>query len=51
MKLAAARAIAQAVPETELRPDFIVPSVFDKTVPQRVAAWVAEAAIAEGVVR
>jgi malate dehydrogenase (oxaloacetate-decarboxylating) len=51
MKLAAAEAIADAIPLSELRPDFIIPSVFDTTVAPRVAAAVAEVAIAEGVVR
>ncbi len=51
MKLAAAEAIAESIPLSELRPDFIIPSVFDTTVAPRVAAAVAAAAIAEGVVR
>ena len=51
MKLAAARAIADSVPDAELREDRIMPSVFDKSVSQRVAAAVAAAAIAEGVCR
>ncbi len=51
MKLAAASAIADSIPHDELRPDFIVPSVFDKSVPVKVAAAVAEAAVADGVIR
>jgi malate dehydrogenase (oxaloacetate-decarboxylating) len=51
MKLAAAEAIAEAIPLGDLREDFIIPSVFDTTVAPRVAAAVAAAAIAEGVVR
>jgi malate dehydrogenase (oxaloacetate-decarboxylating) len=51
MKLAAADAIADSVSEEELAPDFIVPSVFDKTVPLRVAQAVAAAARADGVCR
>jgi len=51
MKVAAATAIAQAVPVDELRPDFIVPSVFDTTVAELVAAAVAEAAVLDGVTR
>jgi malate dehydrogenase (oxaloacetate-decarboxylating) len=51
MKLAAASAIADAVPSDELARDFIVPSVFDTTVAPKVAERVAAAAIAEGVVR
>jgi malate dehydrogenase (oxaloacetate-decarboxylating) len=51
MKLAAAKAIAACVSEDELRPDHIVPSVFDVRVAPRVAEAVAQAAIDEGVVR
>jgi malate dehydrogenase (oxaloacetate-decarboxylating) len=51
MKLAAAGAIALAVPEEELRADFIVPSVFDKSVATLVAHAVADAARREGVIR
>ena len=51
MKLAAALAIAESVPADELAPDFIVPSVFDKSVSQRVAAAVRQAAIDDGVSR
>jgi malate dehydrogenase (oxaloacetate-decarboxylating) len=51
MKLAAAKAIAACVSPDELRADHIVPSVFDVRVAPRVAEAVAEAAVAEGVVR
>ncbi|MEL6983798.1 MAG: NAD-dependent malic enzyme, partial [Actinomycetota bacterium] len=51
MKLAAALAIAESIPGDQLAPDFIVPSVFDKSVSQRVAAAVAQAAIEDGVSR
>jgi malate dehydrogenase (oxaloacetate-decarboxylating) len=51
MKLAAAEAIAESIPERELREDFIIPSVFDTTVAPRVAKAVADAAVAEGVCR
>ncbi len=51
MKLAAAAAIADSVRPDQLTADFIVPSVFDKTVPQRVAEAVAKAAIADGICR
>ena len=51
MKLAAAHAIAAAVPDEELSPGYIVPSVFNKRVVELVAAAVAEAAVADGVVR
>ena len=50
MKLAAARAIAEVVGD-EVRPDYIVPSVFDQRVGPLVAERVAEAAVAEGVCR
>ncbi len=51
MKLAAAAAIADSVSPEELSPDFIVPSVFDKSVPMRVAEAVRAAAVADGVAR
>ena len=51
MKLAAAIAIAESVTPAELNANFIVPSVFDRSVVARVAPAVAAAAIAEGVVR
>jgi malate dehydrogenase (oxaloacetate-decarboxylating) len=51
MKLAAANAIASAVGDDELAPDFIIPSVFDKHVVGLVARAAAEAALLEGVVR
>jgi malate dehydrogenase (oxaloacetate-decarboxylating) len=50
MKLAAAKAIAEVVGD-EVRPDYIVPSVFDTRVGPLVAEYVAEAAVAEGVCR
>ena len=50
MKLAAARAIAEVVGD-DVRPDYIVPSVFDSRVGPLVAEYVAEAAVAEGVCR
>jgi malate dehydrogenase (oxaloacetate-decarboxylating) len=50
MKLAAAEAIA-AVAEDDLAVDHIVPSPFDPRVAIEVAAAVAEAAVADGVVR
>ncbi|MDP1821163.1 MAG: NAD-dependent malic enzyme [Acidimicrobiales bacterium] len=50
MKLAAARAIAEVVGD-EVRPDYIVPSVFDQRVGPLVAERVAEAAVADGVCR
>ena len=51
MKLAAAKAIADSVTDDELTPEFIVPSVFDKSVPYKVAEAVANAALADKVCR
>jgi malate dehydrogenase (oxaloacetate-decarboxylating) len=49
MKIAAARAIADIIPEDHIRPDYIIPSVFDKRVATDVAKAVANAAIESGV--
>jgi malate dehydrogenase (oxaloacetate-decarboxylating) len=46
MLVAAARAIADAVDPEQLNESFIVPSVFDKAVPEAVAAAVAAVATA-----
>jgi malate dehydrogenase (oxaloacetate-decarboxylating) len=51
MKLAAARAIASVIPESDLGPEYIVPSVFNRQVSPAVAEAVAKAAIASGVAR
>ena len=51
MKLAAAGAIAAAVPEFELSAEYIIPTVFQKDVVHDVAAAVARAAVADGVAR
>ena len=51
MKLAAVYAIAELIPEEELREDYVVPTVFDKRVAPAVAAAVAGAAIKTGVAR
>jgi malate dehydrogenase (oxaloacetate-decarboxylating) len=51
MKLAAASAIAHAIPDSALGEDYIVPSLFDKTVVPRVARAVAAAARETGVAR
>ncbi|HVM09434.1 MAG TPA: NAD-dependent malic enzyme [Acidimicrobiales bacterium] len=51
MKLAAAEAIANSVPEDELSAGYIVPSVFNKHVADMVATAVAEQARLDGVVR
>jgi malate dehydrogenase (oxaloacetate-decarboxylating) len=49
MKMAAARAIAAIVDESELREDYIIPSVFNRDVAPAVAAAVAEQARASGL--
>ena len=49
MKIAAARAIADIIPADHIRPDYIIPSVFDKRVAADVAKAVAKAAIEGGV--
>jgi malate dehydrogenase (oxaloacetate-decarboxylating) len=51
MKLAAAHAIARVIPEEELLPDYIVPSVFNRQVAESVSHAVAEAAVTSGVAR
>ncbi len=51
MKLAAAQAIAQVIPDNTLSEDYIIPSVFDKEVVARVARAVAAAARTSGVAR
>ncbi len=51
MEVAAARAIAATISDDELAADYIVPSVFNRTVAPAVAAAVAEAAERSGVAR
>ena len=51
MKVAAAKAIASLIPESELRADNIIPSAFDPRVAKAVAAAVAQAARETGVAR
>ncbi|MGE5528172.1 MAG: NAD(P)-dependent malic enzyme [Patescibacteria group bacterium] len=51
MKLAAAYAIAELIPESELRPDYIIPKPFDPRVAPNVARAVAKAAMDSGVAR
>jgi malate dehydrogenase (oxaloacetate-decarboxylating) len=51
MKLAAAHAIARVIPEAELHPDYIIPSVFNRRVAESVADAVATAAVASGAAR
>jgi malate dehydrogenase (oxaloacetate-decarboxylating) len=51
MKMAAAHAIAAIVDDSELREDYIIPSVFNRDVAPAVAAAVAEQARAAGTAR
>ncbi len=51
IKIAAADAIAGVISESELHPDYIVPSVFDRRVATAVAESVARVAIETGVAR
>ncbi len=51
MKMAAAHALADLIPENELSEDYIIPKAFDKRVGPAVAAAVAEAARRTGVAR
>jgi malate dehydrogenase (oxaloacetate-decarboxylating) len=51
MKLAAAHAIAESIPEDHLTEDYIVPSVFERRVVRAVARAVARAAHDSGVAR
>src|SRR5262249_38658346 len=51
MKIAAARAIAELVDDSELSPDFLIPDSLDLRVPPHVAAAVAEAANASDLAR
>jgi len=51
MKVAAAEALAGIVSKNELSEEYITPSVFDRRVPEAVAAAVADAAVRTGVAR
>ena len=51
MKVAAASAIAACGSDDELHPGYVVPSVFDRSVAPAVAVAVADAAVADGVIR
>ena len=51
MKIAAAEAIANVIPESELRPDYIIPDSFNPHVKDAVASAVSEAARRTGVAR
>ncbi len=49
MNLAAARAIASVITDDELHEEYVIPSVFNRSVVELVSAAVAEAAVATGV--
>jgi malate dehydrogenase (oxaloacetate-decarboxylating) len=51
MKLAAAHALAAIVSKNELSDEYIIPSMFDRRVPEAVASAVAEAAVKCGLAR
>jgi malate dehydrogenase (oxaloacetate-decarboxylating) len=51
MKIAAAMAIANFIPEDEVAPDYIIPSAMNFKVPPQVAGAVAKAAIDGGLAR
>ena len=51
MKVAATRAIANMIPDDELREDYVIPGAFDINVAPTVAAAVAKAAMDSGVAR
>ncbi len=51
MKLAAAHAIASLITDSELHPEYVIPSVFDKRVADAVSRHVEEAAYSTGVAR
>lgn len=51
MKIAAANAIASVIPNEEVLPDYVVPSVFDRRVVKAVAEAVSKAAVDSGVAR
>lgn len=51
MKVAAAKAIAGLISESELSPEYVIPDPFDKRVAPAVARAVAKAAIDSGVAR
>ena len=49
MNLAAARAIASVITDDELSEEYVIPSVFNKSVVEQVATAVADAAVRSGV--
>ena len=51
MEQAAAQALADVIPEGDLRPDYIIPDAFDFRVPPAVAAAVARSAMETGIAR
>ena len=51
MNVAASHALATVIPDEELAPDYVIPSVFNRDVTPPVAAAVAEAAERDGVPR
>ncbi|NCC36144.1 MAG: NAD-dependent malic enzyme, partial [Chloroflexia bacterium] len=51
MRLAAAEALANVIPDEEISEEYIVPSVFNRAVVPTIATAVALAAIEEGVAR
>jgi malate dehydrogenase (oxaloacetate-decarboxylating) len=51
MKIAAAEAIAGLIAPSELREDYIIPSIFDPLVAEAVEKRVVEAAHRDGVAR
>ncbi len=51
MKLAAARALAEVIPEEELSEDYVIPSLFDERIVPTMAEAVAEAARESGAAR
>jgi malate dehydrogenase (oxaloacetate-decarboxylating) len=51
MKVAASHALATVIPDADLEPEYIIPSVFNRDVTTVVAAAVAEAAERDGVAR
>lgn len=51
MKLAASKALAEIIPDRELKEDYIIPAAFDPRVAPAVAKGVARAALDSGVAR
>lgn len=51
MKIAAAYAIANIIPNEELREDYVIPDAFNLNIAPKVAYYVAKAAIESGVAR